>query len=160
MKSGIPQIPEPLIDNADRNRTSPFASIGNRLEFHAVGSKTNCASAMIASNAAVVERLMKFKKGVDVLIEKGKPKASAIFEVIRKYIKECKVVHFDGNGYSDEWKVEAVRRGSDCETSVPIILDNYLKPETIAVFGATGAMAKGELEARNEVRWETYMEKI
>ena len=104
---------------------------------------------MIALNAAVAEQLMKFKKDVDALIEKGEPKVSAILEVIRGYIKECKAIHFDGNGYSDEWKVEAARRGLDCETSVPVIFDNYLKPETIAMFEAIGVMTKKELEARN-----------
>ena len=136
-----------LIDNTDRNRTSPFAFTGNRVEFRAVGSEANCASAMIALNSAVAEQLMKFKKDVDALIEKGEPKVSAILEVIRGYIKECKAIHFDGNGYSDEWKVEAARRGLDCETSVPVIFDNYLKPETIAMFEAIGVMTKKELEA-------------
>lgn len=160
MKLDIPQIPELLIDNTDRNRTSPFAFTGNRFEFRAVGSEANCASAMIALNSAVAEQLMKFKKDVDALIEKGEPKVSAILEVIRGYIKECKAIHFDGNGYSDEWKVEAARRGLDCETSVPVIFDNYLKPETIAMFEAIGVMTKKELEARNEVKWETYTKKI
>ena len=160
MKLDIPQIPELLIDNTDRNRTSPFAFTGNRFEFRAVGSEANCASAMIALNSAVADQLAKFKKDVDALIEKGEPKVSAILEIIRGYIKECKAIHFDGNGYSDEWKEEAARRGLDCETSVPVIFDNYLKPETIAMFEATGVMTKKELEARNEVKWETYTKKI
>ena len=160
MKLDIPQIPELLIDNTDRNRTSPFAFTGNRFEFRAVGSEANCASAMIALNSAVADQLVKFKKDVDALIEKGEPKVSAILEIIRGYIKECKAIHFDGNGYSDEWKKEAARRGLDCETSVPVIFDNYLKPETIAMFEATGVMTKKELEARNEVKWETYTKKI
>lgn len=160
LKLGIGRIPEILLDTTDRNRTSPFAFTGNRFEFRAVGSEANCASAMIALNSAVAEQLMKFKKDVDALIEKGEPKVSAILEVIRGYIKECKAIHFDGNGYSDEWKVEAARRGLDCETSVPVIFDNYLKPETIAMFGAIGVMTKKELEARNEVKWETYTKKI
>ena len=160
MKLDIPQIPELLIDNTDRNRTSPFAFTGNRFEFRAVGSEANCASAMIALNSAVADQLAKFKKDVDALIEKGEPKVSAILEIIRGYIKECKAIHFDGNGYSDEWKKEAARRGLDCETSVPVIFDNYLKPETIAMFEATGVMTKKELEARNEVKWETYTKKI
>ena len=115
---------------------------------------------MIALNSAVADQLVKFKKDVDALIEKGEPKVSAILEIIRGYIKECKAIHFDGNGYSDEWKKEAARRGLDCETSVPVIFDNYLKPETIAMFEATGVMTKKELEARNEVKWETYTKKI
>lgn len=157
---GFGQIPELLLDNTDRNRTSPFAFTGNRFEFRAVGSEANCASAMIALNSAIAAQLKMFKKDVDTLIEKGEPKVSAILEVIRKYIKECKAIHFDGNGYSDEWKEEAKKRGLDCETSVPLIFDNYLKPETIAMFEATGVMTKKELEARNEVKWETYTKKI
>lgn len=160
MKLDIPQIPELLIDNTDRNRTSPFAFTGNRFEFRAVGSEANCASAMISLNAALAEQLTQFKRDVDALIEKGEPKISAILEVIRRYIKTCKPIHFDGNGYSEEWKIEAERRGLDCETSVPLIFDNYLKPETIAMFESTGVMSQKELEARNEVKWETYTKKI
>ncbi|WP_455672478.1 glutamine synthetase III family protein [Phocaeicola sp.] len=160
LKLDIPQIPELLIDNTDRNRTSPFAFTGNRFEFRAVGSEANCASAMIALNSAVANQLVIFKKDVDALIEKGEPKISAIIEVIRQYIKECKPIRFDGNGYSDEWKAEAARRGLDCETSCPIIFDNYLKPESIAMFEAAGVMTKKELKARNEVKWETYTKKI
>ena len=160
LKMDIPQIPELLIDNTDRNRPSPFAFTGNRFEFRAVGSEANCASAMVALNAAVADQLTKFKKEVDALIDKGEPKISAILEIIRKYIKECKAIRFDGNGYSDEWKEEAQRRGLDCETSCPIIFDNYLKPESIAMFESTGVLTKKELEARNEVKWETYTKKI
>lgn len=157
---GFGQIPELLLDNTDRNRTSPFAFTGNRFEFRAVGSEANCACAMIALNAAVAEQLVEFKKDVDELIEKGEPKISAILEVIRKYIKICKPIHFDGNGYSDEWKEEAKKRGLDCETSVPLIFDSYLKPESIRMFENTGVLTQKELEARNEVKWETYTKKI
>ena len=160
MKLDIPQIPELLIDNTDRNRTSPFAFTGNRFEFRAVGSEANCASAMIALNTAVAEQLIEFKKDVDELMEKGEPKVSAIIQVIRKYIKICKPIHFDGNGYSDEWKEEAKKRGLDCETSVPLIFDSYLKPESIRMFENTGVLTQKELEARNEVKWETYTKKI
>ena len=160
MKLDIPQIPELLIDNTDRNRTSPFAFTGNRFEFRAVGSEANCASAMIALNTAVAEQLIEFKKDVDELMEKGEPKVSAIIQVIRKYIKLCKPIRFDGNGYSDEWKEEAARRGLDCETSCPIIFDRYLAPESIKMFEETGVMTQKELEARNEVKWETYTKKI
>jgi glutamine synthetase len=128
MKLDIPQIPELRIDNTDRNRTSPFAFTGNRFEFRAVGSEANCASAMLALNAAVADQLTTFKKEVDALIEKGEPQMSAILEVLRKYINECKPIRFDGNGYSDEWVAEAEKRGLDCEKSVPKIFDNYLKP--------------------------------
>ena len=160
MKLDIPQIPELLIDNTDRNRTSPFAFTGNRFEFRAVGSEANCASAMIALNTAVAEQLIEFKKDVDELMEKGEPKVSAIIQVIRKYIKLCKPIRFDGNGYSDEWKEEAARRGLDCETSCPLIFDRYLTPESIKMFESTGVMTQKELEARNEVTWETYTKKI
>ena len=160
MKLDIARIPELLIDNTDRNRTSPFAFTGNRFEFRAVGSEANCASAMLALNAAVAEQLKLFKAEVDGKIATGKDKFAAILEVLRKDIKECKAIHFDGNGYSDEWKEEAKRRGLDCETSVPVIFDNYLKESSIKMFESTGVMTRKELEARNEVKWETYTKKI
>ena len=160
MKLDIPQIPELLIDNTDRNRTSPFAFTGNRFEFRAVGSEANCASAMIALNAAVAEQLTDFKNDVDALMAKGEQKLSAIIQVIRRYIKECKPIRFDGNGYSEEWKAEAARRGLDCETSVPVIFDNYLSEGSVRMFESTGVMSRKELEARNEVKWETYTKKI
>ena len=160
MKLDIPQIPELLIDNTDRNRTSPFAFTGNRFEFRAPGSEANCASAMIALNSAVAEQLIEFKKEVDARIEEGEPKISAILQIVRRYIKECKPIRFDGNGYSEEWQEEAKRRGLDCETSCPIIFDNYLKPESIRMFESTGVMNRKELEARNEVKWEMYTKKI
>ncbi len=160
MKLDIPQIPELLIDNTDRNRTSPFAFTGNRFEFRAVGSEANCASAMIALNSAVAEQLVIFKNEVDELIGKGEEKIPAIIQVLRKYIKLSKPIRFDGNGYSDEWKAEAERRGLDCETSVPLIFDNYLSMSSIKMFESTGVMTRKELEARNEVKWETYTKKI
>ena len=149
MKLDIARIPELLIDNTDRNRTSPFAFTGNRFEFRAVGSEANCASAMLALNAAVAEQLKTFKTEVDAKIADGKETFAAILEVLRKDIKECKAIHFDGNGYSDEWKAEAARRGLDCETSVPVIFDNYLKESSIRMFESTGVMTRKELEARN-----------
>ena len=160
MKLDIPQIPELLIDNTDRNRTSPFAFTGNRFEFRAVGSEANCASAMIALNAAVAEQLVDFKHEVDALIGQGETKISAILQVIRRYIKTCKPIRFDGNGYSEEWKAEAARRGLDCETSVPVIFDQYLSEDSIRMFESTGVLTRKELEARNEVKWETYTKKI
>ena len=160
MKLDIPQIPELLIDNTDRNRTSPFAFTGNRFEFRAVGSGVNCASSMIALNAAMAEQLNEFKAEVDTLIEKGEPKVTAILSVLRRLIKECKAIRFDGNGYSEEWKAEAAERGLDCETSCPLIYDNYLKLESIAMFEKTGVMNRKELAARNEVKWEMYTKKI
>ena len=160
MKLDIPQIPELLIDNTDRNRTSPFAFTGNRFEFRAVGSEANCASAMIALNTAVAEQLIEFKKEVDALIAGGEKQTTAIIKVVRKYIKECKPIRFDGNGYSEEWKAEAAKRGLDCETSCPVIFDSYLKDDSVKMFESTGVMTKKELEARNEVKWETYTKKI
>ena len=160
LKLDIPQIPELLIDNTDRNRTSPFAFTGNRFEFRAVGSEANCACAMITLNAAIAHQLSLFKTEVDALIETGEETMKAILTVLRRYIKESKPIRFDGNGYSDEWKQEAAHRGLDCETSCPVIFDNYLKPETISMFEATGVMTRKELKARNEVKWETYTKKI
>ena len=160
MKLDIPQIPELLIDNTDRNRTSPFAFTGNRFEFRAVGSEANCASAMIALNTAMAEQLTDFHQEVERLIGEGEPKVSAIIRVLRRYIKECKPIRFDGNGYSEEWKAEAARRGLDCETSCPVIFDQYLTPESVRMFESTGVMTRKELEARNGVKWETYTKKI
>jgi glutamine synthetase len=115
---------------------------------------------MIALNSAVAEQLTEFKVEVDGLIQNGEEKISAILSVLRRLIKECKPIRFDGNGYSDEWKAEAARRGLDCETSCPLIFDSYLKPESVAMFEKTGVMTRKELEARNEVKWETYTKKI
>ena len=155
MKMDIPEIPELLIDNTDRNRTSPFAFTGNRFEFRAVGSEANCAAAMIALNSAVAEALVDFKTRVDALIEKGEDKVKAIIDVLRQDIKTCKPIRFDGNGYSDEWVEEAKKRGLDCETSCPVIFDNYLSDSSVEMFTKLGVMTKKELEARNEVKWET-----
>ena len=171
MEIDIPEIPELLIDNTDRNRTSPFAFTGNRFEFRAVGSEANCASAMIALNSAVAEALVDFKRRVDQrvaeisenteLTEKGhNATMHAIIEVLREDIRTCKPIHFDGNGYSDEWVEEATRRGLDVETSCPIIFDRYLYEETIRMFESLGVMNRKELAARNEVKWETYTKKI
>ena len=156
----IPQIPEILLDNTDRNRTSPFAFTGNRFEFRAVGSEANTAAAMIALNTAVAEQLGQFKQDVEALIANGQTTQSALLDVLRRYIKECKPIRFEGNGYSDEWKEEAKRRGLDCETSCPLIFDAYLTPDSIAMFERAGVMTRKELEARNEVKWETYTKKI
>ncbi len=156
----IPQIPELLIDNTDRNRTSPFAFTGNRFEFRAVGSEANCACALIALNAAMAEQLMQFKADVDAAIHEGLPKEKAIVSVLRKYITISKPIRFDGNGYSDQWRQEAARRGLDCETCCPLVFDNYLSPASIRMFERTGVMNRKELEARNEVKWDTYTKKI
>nr|MBP7471519.1 glutamine synthetase III [Prevotella sp.] len=159
-KLDIPEIPEIMIDNTDRNRTSPFAFTGNRFEFRAVGSEANCASAMIVLNTAVAEALVNFKTRVDALISGGEDKISAIIDIIREDIKTCAPVHFDGNGYSEEWVEEAAKRGLDCEKSCPIIFDRYLDEASIKMFSELNVMQKNELEARNEVKWETYTKKI
>ncbi len=160
LKLDIPEIPELLIDNTDRNRTSPFAFTGNRFEFRAVGSEANCASAMIVLNTAVAEALEDFKKRVDARIAKGEDKMSAIIDELRKDIVVCKPIHFEGNGYSDEWVAEAKKRGLDCETSCPKIFERYLDPDSIKMFEEFGVLSKKELEARNEVKWETYTKRI
>ena len=160
MKLDIPEIPELLIDNTDRNRTSPFAFTGNRFEFRAVGSEANCASAMIVLNTAVAEALTDFKTRVDALIANGEDKVSAIIDIIRDDLKTCKPIHFDGNGYSDEWVEEAKRRGLDCEKSCPVIFERYLDEDSIKMFESMNVMKRPELEARNEVKWETYTKKI
>ena len=160
MKLDIPEIPELLIDNTDRNRTSPFAFTGNRFEFRAVGSEANCASAMIALNSAVAEALESFKERVDALMANGVDQISAILDVVKEDIKVCQPIHFDGNGYSEEWKEEAARRGLDCETSCPVIFDRYLDEASVTMFESLNVMQRNELEARNEVKWETYTKKI
>ena len=169
MKMNIPEIPELLIDNTDRNRTSPFAFTGNRFEFRAVGSEANCACAMIALNSAVAEALVDFKKRVDARIPEFEKKLKktnrsatfyAIIDVLREDIITCKPIRFDGNGYSDEWVIEAEKRGLDIEKSCPKIFERYLDPASIQMFESLGVMTKKELEARNEVKWETYTKKI
>ena len=158
--SGVSQIPSILLDNTDRNRTSPFAFTGNRFEFRAVGSSDNCAEAMITLCAAMAEQLTEFKAKVDAKVEKGTKKERAIYELLKQLIKECRPVHFDGNGYSDEWKAEAAKRGLDCETSAPLIFDRYLDPASEKMFGDMGVFNKVVLQARTEVKWETYTKKI
>ena len=160
LKLDIPSIPELLIDNTDRNRTSPFAFTGNRFEFRAVGSEANCASAMIALNSAVAEALVNFKKRVDALVADGKDLHAAIISVLRDDIKTCKPIRFNGNGYSDEWVEEATKRGLDVEKSCPLIFDRYLDKESIEMFESLNVMNAKELEARNEIKWETYTKKI
>ena len=160
VKMDIPQIPELMIDNTDRNRTSPFAFTGNRFEFRAAGSSANCSAALLTLNTAVAEALTHFKERVDTLIEKGEPKVSAILDVLREDIKTCKPIRFDGNGYSDEWRQEASRRGLDCETNSAIIFDRYLDEDSVRMFEDMHVMTRHELEARNEIKWDTYTKKI
>ncbi|MBR2155015.1 MAG: glutamine synthetase III [Bacteroidaceae bacterium] len=159
-KLDIPAIPELLIDNTDRNRTSPFAFTGNRFEFRAVGSEANCASAMLTLNTAVAEALTLFKSRVDALMAAGEPKEAAILKVVREDIKYVRPIIFNGNGYGEAWKQEAARRGLDCETSAPLIFDRYLDEASIRMFESQNVMTRLELEARNEIKWETYTKKI
>ena len=160
MEIDIPQIPDLIIDNTDRNRTSPFAFTGNRFEFRAPGSSSNCASAMIALNSAVAEALQNFKQRVDKRIAKGDSRLSAIVDILREDIKTCKPIRFDGNGYSDEWVAEAAKRGLDVEKSCPKIFEHYLDAASVKMFEATKVMNRKELEARNEVKWETYVKTV
>ncbi len=160
LKLNIGRIPEILLDNTDRNRTSPFAFTGNRFEFRAVGSSANCASAMIALNSVVAAQLIEFKKAVDALVEKGVKKDEAIFQVLKKYIIECKPIRFDGNGYSEEWAQEAERRGLTNIKSVPQALDAYLFDRSRKVFSSLEIFSDIELEARVEVEFEKYIKKI
>ena len=174
----IPQIPDLIVDNTDRNRTSPFAFTGNRFEFRAPGSSSNCASAMIALNAAMAEALVSFKERVDARITEiaddpmfapvapgGSPAAHtakfhAILDVLREDIKTCKPVRFDGNGYSEEWVKEAGRRGLDVEKSCPVIFEHYLDEASVRMFESMKVMNRKELEARNEVKWEMYVKTV
>jgi glutamine synthetase len=160
MKLGVAKIPEVLLDNTDRNRTSPFAFTGNRFEFRAAGSSANCSSCMAALNSIVAAQLIAFKKTVDGKIQSGLPKNKAIFDILKEYIKISKPICFDGNGYSEEWKAEAARRGLDTETSVPLIIDANTTPEVVGMFESVGVFNERELHARNEVKWETYTKKI
>ena len=160
MEIDIPQIPDLIVDNTDRNRTSPFAFTGNRFEFRAPGSSVNCASAMIALNAAMAEALNSFKERVDQKIAAGANKVSAILEVLKDDIKTCKPIRFDGNGYSDEWVKEAAKRGLDVERSCPVVFEHYLDESSVQMFESTKVMNRKELEARNEVKWETYVKTV
>ncbi len=160
MKLNLTQIPEIMLDSTDRNRTSPFAFTGNRFEFRAVGSSANCASAMIALNAAMAAQLQDFAAKVDARVASGEQLKRVILDETKALISAHRTICFDGNGYSDEWKDEAARRGLDCETSAPKIFDSYLSPESVAMFGKTGVFSPVELAARNEVKWEMYTKKI
>ena len=156
----IARIPQLLIDNTDRNRTSPFAFTGNRFEFRAVGSEANCSSALIVLNTAVAEALVDFKTRVDALISQGEEPTHAIIDILREDIRTCKPIQFEGNGYSEEWMEEAQRRGLDCETSCPLVFDHYLDEASVQMFESQNVMQRNELEARNEVKWETYTKKV
>lgn len=158
---GLVEIPEIFVDNTDRNRTSPFAFTGNRFEFRAVGSLANCAGAMTTLNAAVAEQFKLFKADVDKELANDKKTNVAVMDALKPVIASVlDVVCFEGNGYSDEWKQEAIRRGLDVETSVPEMIKVFTRPESVEMFTSTRVYTKTELEARNEVKWETYSKKV
>lgn len=156
----VAQIPELMIDNTDRNRTSPFAFTGNRFEYRAVGSSSNCASAMIALNAAVADQLDHFADAIDARLAKGEELNKAILDEVRNIVRRVRKIQFDGNGYSDAWKEEAAKRGLDTEASAPLMYDAYTSPSSIEMFEKTGVLSKKEIEARNEVKWEMFTKKV
>jgi len=160
LKLNIGRIPEIILDTTDRNRTSPFAFTGNRFEFRAVGSSANCAGAMIALNTAIADQLAKFKVDVDVLIEAGVKKDEAIFQILKKLIIESKDIRFNGNGYSEEWKIEAARRGLTNISSVPTALEALHDKRVVEMYGKTGVLSEREIESRIEVELEKYVKKI
>lgn len=158
---GLVEIPEIFVDNTDRNRTSPFAFTGNRFEFRAVGSSANCAGAVTTLNAAVAEQLMSFKKSLDGELSAGKSLQVAVMDTLKPIIASIiDVICFDGNGYSEEWKQEAIRRGLDVETSVPEMFKSFTAPDSVAMFTRTGVFTEKELAARNEVKWDIYTKKV
>lgn len=156
----VAQIPELMIDNTDRNRTSPFAFTGNRFEYRAVGSSSNCASAMIALNAAVADQLNHFADVIDARLARGEELNKAILDEVRNIVRRVRKIQFDGNGYSDAWKEEAAKRGLDTEASAPLMYDAYTSPSSIEMFEKTGVLSKKEIEARNEVKWEMFTKKV
>lgn len=160
LKLGIGKIPEILLDNTDRNRTSPFAFTGNKFEFRAVGSSANCAGPMIALNTLVADQLLKFKQEVDEQINKGKDKDEVIFQILRQYIIDSKKIRFEGNGYGDEWVKEAEKRGLSNIKTTPLALDIYVKKETIDLFERNNILNEREMHARHEIRLENYTKKI
>ncbi|WP_400230395.1 glutamine synthetase III family protein [Methanomethylophilus alvi] len=157
---GIPQIPELLVDNTDRNRTSPFAFTGNRFEFRAVGSSANCSGPITVLNTILAYQLEQFKKAVDRKIKSGIPVMQAVLDETRDTFRACQNICFDGNGYSDEWKAEAQKRGLDCESSVPLTYDAFTSKQTLKVFEETKVMTEVELDSRKEVFWEIYCKKM
>ncbi len=160
LKFGVGRLPEILIDNTDRNRTSPFAFTGDRFEFRAVGSSANCAGAMTAVNAMMASELRRFKADVDALIANGVKKDEAIFQEIRKLIVESAPIHFDGNGYSEEWAEEARRRGLTNITSVPESVDTMLSAHSKEVFVGGGILSERELTVRHDVEIEKFVKKV
>ena len=156
----LPKIPEILLDNTDRNRTSPFAFTGNKFEFRAVGSSQTCAAAMIALNLIVADQLAKFKKEVDELIHKKVRKDDAIVQVLRKYVTESKNIRFEGNNYSEEWIKEAAKRGLSNHASTPAALKAFVSKKSLDLFERNNVLTARELHARHEIRLENYTKKI
>jgi glutamine synthetase len=156
----VGKIPEILLDNTDRNRTSPFAFTGNKFEFRAVGSQANCAQPMTILNTIMTKQLIEFKTSVDALIEGGMKKDDAIFNILRDYIKSCKAIRFEGDGYSQGWADEAEKRGLSNVRTSPLALDFYVTDSAINLFGEIGVMNKIEVEARHEIMLEEYILKI
>jgi glutamine synthetase len=160
LKLNIGKMPEVILDSTDRNRTSPFAFTGNRFEFRAVGSRANCSVALIALNTAVANQLNIFKEKVDTLIAKGVKKDEAILRTLRKLITYSKSIRFDGDGYSDSWISEAIRRGLTNINITPISLEAYLQPKAVKMFEKLNIMTEKELESRVEIRNEMYKKEI
>ncbi|MFM8741825.1 MAG: glutamine synthetase III [Cytophagales bacterium] len=160
MKLGIDQIPEIILDATDRNRTSPFAFTGNKFEFRAVGSSDNCGTPMTALNLIVADQLTKFYETVSMESEKGEEKRMAIVNVLRKYIKESKAIRFEGDGYSDEWVKEAAGRGLSNIKTMPLAIDAYVSKKSLELFEKYGVMSHKEVEARNEIKLESYIKKV
>jgi glutamine synthetase len=160
LKLGIDKIPAILLDNTDRNRTSPFAFTGNKFELRAVGSSANCSSAMTTLNAIVADQLIDFKEQVDALIDQGKKKEVAIVDVLREYVISSKNIRFEGNGYSDEWRDEAARRGLANVPTTPQALDALVREDAAELFSRHGILSQTELHARHEILLDEYIKKI
>ena len=160
LKLGIDKLPEILLDNTDRNRTSPFAFTGNKFEFRAVGSSANISAPMVVLNTIVAQQLKDFKAEVDVELEKGTKKEVAIINILRRYVKESKTILFEGNGYSQEWVEEAARRGLANITTTPPALKAYVSPKGRKLFVENGIFNERELEARTEIYFEDYVKKV
>jgi glutamine synthetase len=160
LKLGIGKIPEILLDNTDRNRTSPFAFTGNRFEFRAVGSSANCSAPMIVLNTALANQLVKFATEVDLLVKKGRKKDEAIFHILKNYIIETERIRFEGDGYSAEWQEEAVARGLSNAVSVPLSIKSYLLPSSKEVLTSMGIFTDKELASRVEVEYEKFVKKV
>ena len=160
LKLGVGKIPDILLDNTDRNRTSPFAFTGNKFEFRAVGSTANCANPMTILNTIMAETLKTFKKDVDALIEKGEKKEVAVMQTIQRYIVESKKVLFEGDGYSEEWHNEAEKRGLPNLKTTPVALDAMVTPKAKKLFLDNNIYTHSELEARHEIELEKYLKKV